>query len=66
MHDRLVELGRFGQKAGKGWYRYDESADADAGSRSGGVDSIDGDSRPAFSRARFSDDEIVRRLMLRW
>ena len=25
VHDRLVELGRFGQKAGKGWYRYDDS-----------------------------------------
>ena len=24
VHDRLVELGRFGQKAGKGWYRYDD------------------------------------------
>src|SRR4029077_8159523 len=22
--DRLCELGRFGQKAGKGWYRYEE------------------------------------------
>jgi 3-hydroxyacyl-CoA dehydrogenase len=24
VHDRLVELGRLGQKRGKGWYRYDD------------------------------------------
>ena len=33
VHDRLVAMGRLGQKRGKGWYRYDETADADAGSR---------------------------------
>jgi 3-hydroxyacyl-CoA dehydrogenase len=25
VHDRLVEMGRLGQKRGKGWYRYDDS-----------------------------------------
>ena len=25
VHDRLVEMGRLGQKSGKGWYRYDDS-----------------------------------------
>ena len=32
--DKLYELGRYGQKRGKGWYRYDEQRKADA--RSGG------------------------------
>lgn len=28
VHDRLCEMGRFGQKTGAGWYRYDEKRQA--------------------------------------
>jgi 3-hydroxyacyl-CoA dehydrogenase len=58
--DRLCELGRFGQKAGKGWYRYDGGrtpvpdpdvlALMEAASRDAGIE-----------RRRFSRDEILER-----
>jgi len=61
--DKLYELGRLGQKTGKGWYRYDEARrpipDPDV------VDLI----RSLAAAARipqrsFSDDEIVQRSIL--
>jgi 3-hydroxyacyl-CoA dehydrogenase len=58
--DKLVEIGRLGQKAGKGWYRY-------AGDRKPIVDPevqaiIDGVTAAAgIERRSFSDEEIVER-----
>ena len=61
--DRLCEAGRFGQKTGEGWYRYE------AGSRKAIVDPkvdeiIDKHRKDIGSTVRkISDDEIVHRLM---
>jgi 3-hydroxyacyl-CoA dehydrogenase len=61
--DRLCELGRFGQKVGAGWYRYDK----DAGSREPipdpEIDSLVETHRTTLgiSRRRITDDEIVKR-----
>jgi len=59
--DRLVELGRFGQKTGAGYYRYV------AGSREALADAdverliIDISRAAGFTRREVSDDEIVKR-----
>ncbi|MEY2115165.1 MULTISPECIES: 3-hydroxyacyl-CoA dehydrogenase NAD-binding domain-containing protein [Rhodanobacter] len=61
--DRLCEHGWFGQKTGRGWYRYAE------GARSGSEDPevlaiVDAERRRAGIAPRpFDDDEIVRRYM---
>jgi 3-hydroxyacyl-CoA dehydrogenase len=61
--DRLCELGRFGQKSGAGWYRYE------AGKRDAlpdpVVDRIIDEERRALDLAprKFSDAEIVDRLV---
>jgi 3-hydroxyacyl-CoA dehydrogenase len=61
--DTLCETGRFGMKAGKGYYRYD------AGSRRGLPDPVVTDiieqtsRRLGVSRRKFSADEIVKRLI---
>ena len=61
--DRLCERGWFGQKTGRGWYRYHE------GSRTGQPDPevlgiVDAERRRAGITPRsFSDDEIVRRYL---
>ncbi|GGO81880.1 3-hydroxyacyl-CoA dehydrogenase [Marinobacterium nitratireducens] len=61
--DRLVELGRLGQKSGKGYYRYD------AGSRAPIPDpEVDDVIREAaaelgIERSQITDDEIVQRLI---
>ncbi len=63
VHDRLVELGRFGQKAGKGWYRYDDprtptpDPDVDALIRSMAT-------AAGITPRPIANDDIVRRLML--
>ena len=61
--DRVCELGRFGQKTGKGWYAYkpgDRTAYPDAE-----VDKlIEDHSREAgITRRKISDEEIVERLI---
>jgi 3-hydroxyacyl-CoA dehydrogenase len=59
--DRICELGRFGQKTGAGWYRYE------AGRRDAIPDPVVDDLVVAHSkelgveRRRISDDEIVER-----
>ncbi len=61
--DRLVELGRFGQKTGAGWYRYDK------GDRTPHPDpevaKIIRDTATALGVAQrtFTDQEILRRLL---
>jgi 3-hydroxyacyl-CoA dehydrogenase len=61
--DRLVELGRLGQKAGKGWYRYEK------GDRTPIVDPqvhaiiTQVADEKGFQRRTFSDEEILRRLL---
>ena len=59
--DRLCEMGRFGQKTGAGWYRYEQ------GSRTGAPDpEVEGlilsvSKELGFKRRKISDDEIVER-----
>src|SRR5499427_7977687 len=61
--DRLVELGRLGQKTGKGWYRYGQ------GDRTPIVDPevhaiiAQVADEKGFQRRTFSDEEILRRLL---
>jgi 3-hydroxyacyl-CoA dehydrogenase len=62
--DKLCELGRFGQKTGKGWYLYqpgkrDALADAE-------VDNLIAEHRKSIgvTPRKISDDEIVHRLVL--
>jgi 3-hydroxyacyl-CoA dehydrogenase len=61
--DRLVELGRLGQKTGKGWYRYEQ------GDRTPIVDPqvqaiiAEVANAKGFQRRTFSDEEILRRLL---
>jgi 3-hydroxyacyl-CoA dehydrogenase len=63
VHDRLVELGRFGQKAGKGWYRYEDPRTPTADPE---VESLIRSMATAAGIAprTISNDEIVRRLVL--
>lgn len=61
--DRLVEMGRFGQKVGAGWYRYE------AGSRTPMPDPVVAEVIAGVARdfnipqRAFSDGEILRRLL---
>ena len=54
-------MGRLGQKAGKGWYRYDDHRKADAGSRGRGADPRRRRATPASPQRTFTDEEIVER-----
>lgn len=62
--DRLCELGRFGQKSGSGWYRY-EPGRRDA-LPDPAVDGLIDEERKALKLKprRIADDEIVDRLVL--
>jgi 3-hydroxyacyl-CoA dehydrogenase len=61
--DRLVELGRLGQKTGKGWYRYEK------GDRTPIVDPEthriikEVAAEKGFEQRTFTDEEILRRLL---
>jgi 3-hydroxyacyl-CoA dehydrogenase len=61
--DRLVEMGRLGQKTGRGWYRYEK------GDRSPIVDPevhaiiAEVAKEKGFQQKSFSDEEILRRLL---
>ena len=61
--DRLCELGRFGQKTGKGWYIYEE------GSRQGIPDPLVDEiieeeaKRSNISRREIGDEEIMDRIL---
>jgi 3-hydroxyacyl-CoA dehydrogenase len=61
--DRLVEMGRLGQKTGKGWYRYEK------GDRTPIVDPEvhriikEVAQERSFERRTFTDEEILRRLL---
>jgi 3-hydroxyacyl-CoA dehydrogenase len=61
--DKLVEMGRFGQKTGAGWYRYEK------GDRTPHPDPVvkqiieDYSARAGITRRSFSDEEILRRLL---
>ncbi len=61
--DRLVEMGRLGQKTGKGWYRYEK------GDRTPIVDPEthaiikEVASEKGFEQRTFTDEEVLRRLL---
>jgi 3-hydroxyacyl-CoA dehydrogenase len=61
--DRLVEMGRLGQKAGKGWYRYEK------GDRTPIVDPEvhriikEVAAEKGFEQRTFTDQEVLRRLL---
>lgn len=61
--DRLVEMGRLGQKTGKGWYRYEK------GDRTPIVDPEthavikEVAKERGFEQRTFTDDEVLRRLL---
>src|SRR5262245_14978967 len=61
--DRLVEMGRLGQKAGKGWYRYEK------GDRTPIVDPVvhrvikEVAQERGFQQRTFTDEEVLRRLL---
>ena len=60
--DTLYELGRLGQKTGKGWYRYDDGSHADCPiPRCVAADRAVRRERPASRRASSADEEIVER-----
>jgi 3-hydroxyacyl-CoA dehydrogenase len=61
--DRLYEMGRYGQKTGAGWYRYEQ------GSRTRTPDPLvdqlaeEAARRRGITRRRISDEEIIARIM---
>jgi 3-hydroxyacyl-CoA dehydrogenase len=61
--DKLVEMGRYGQKTGAGWYRYEK------GDRTPYPDPVVADIIAAYGKESgtrqhgFTDDEILRRLL---
>lgn len=61
--DRLYEMGRYGQKTGSGWYRYE------AGSRTGIPDALidqlaeEAAAKRGIARSPVADEEIVSRIM---
>jgi len=61
--DRLFEMGRYGQKTGAGWYRYE------AGSRNRIPDPLienlagEAAAKRGITRAKISSDEIIARIM---
>jgi len=61
--DELYELGRFGQRAGKGWYRYEE------GERAPKIDEdvteliLKASAKSGIERCQFTEDEIQSRLL---
>ena len=59
--EALNQLGRFGQKTGAGWYRYDESRNGDTRSRRGRSDRRSTAREAGIPAAPFTDDEIVER-----
>ncbi len=59
--DRLCEMGRFGQKTGAGWYKYDENRARERGSGSGRTGSSNGRRRPVSRSGKISAAEIVDR-----
>jgi 3-hydroxyacyl-CoA dehydrogenase len=61
--DRLFALGRYGQKTGKGWYRYDEDRKPVPDTEV--LELIRTESRKVgISQRQFSDEEIVERSFL--
>jgi 3-hydroxyacyl-CoA dehydrogenase len=62
--DAVVELGRLGQKAGKGWYDYEvgKREPAPSGEVQAAIDKVRADL--GITPRAISDDEIVDRLML--
>jgi 3-hydroxyacyl-CoA dehydrogenase len=63
VHDRLVEMGRLGQKRGKGWYRYDGSRTPTPDPE---VDALIGTlaKEAGITPRAISDEEIVERCIL--
>jgi 3-hydroxyacyl-CoA dehydrogenase len=59
--DRLVEMGRFGQKTGAGWYRYENSRTPIA---DGTIDAlaVEASAHRGITRRGISDEEIVARM----
>ena len=61
--DRLVELGRVGQKAGKGFYRYGEDGRTPIPDSEVHAIIIEGSRQGGYHRREISDEEIRERLL---
>ncbi len=64
--DRLCEMGRYGQKTGAGWYRYDENRKPIARPRSREADRRGAQRRPASSDAQISEERSSSARCTRW
>jgi 3-hydroxyacyl-CoA dehydrogenase len=63
VHDRLVDMGRLGQKAGRGWYRYDERRTPTPDPEVHALIRTAASAAGIAARA-ITDEEIVRRSIL--
>ena len=61
--DRLCELGRFGQKTGAGWYRYEKGDRTPHPDAAVATIIAEVSAEMGITRRVFSDDEILRRLL---
>jgi len=62
VHDKLYEMGRLGQKTGKGWYRYDENRKASPDPEVQAL--IEKTAREAgLARRQISNEEILERCL---
>jgi 3-hydroxyacyl-CoA dehydrogenase len=62
--DRVCELGRFGQKTGAGWYRYEEGSRTPAPDPEIEALIVSTSDELGIKRRTFSDEEILERCML--
>ncbi len=61
--DRLYEMGRYGQKNGKGWYLYDETTRARTPDPAVEQVIVEESERLGIARREISDDEILERCL---
>ena len=62
--DQVCELGRFGQKTGAGWYRYEEGSRTQVPDPEIEALIVDTSDELGIKRRTFSDEEILERCML--